>query len=206
MHHYDYKQIISENKKLTEENIKLRLENWQLNHLRLENQQLRSLLEFKKNALYSAITGEVIGFDYSENRKIIFVDLGFKEGVYKEMVCLNSAGLIGKVIEVGESISKIMCINDPNSRVPAMTEDTQEIGLVYGTMEGDKLQMKFISSESKTKIGAVVVTSGLGNIYPKGIVIGEIKDIINYGFYKTAIIKPKVNFLKPRTVILLKQK
>lgn len=185
---------------------KLRLENWQLNHLRTENQKLRSLLEFKKHIPYSTITGEVIGFDYSENRKIIFVSLGEKEGVHKEMVCVDSEGLVGKVIEVGDHISKIMCINDPFSRVPAMTEDTYEAGLVYGTIKGEELQMRFIPSSSTIKIGTRVITSGAGIIYPKGIPIGEISGIVNSEFYKTAIIKPAVDFSKLNTVLLIKQK
>ncbi|MCM8765724.1 MAG: rod shape-determining protein MreC [Candidatus Omnitrophica bacterium] len=204
LHHTDYQRIIKENKLLSEENIRLRLENSQLNYLREENQQLRDLLSFKENTPFSTLAAEVIGFDYSETRRLIFLASGAKEKMRKEMVCLNQQGLIGKVIEVGEGFSKVMCINDPNSRVPAKTEDTQEFGLVYGPLKGDYLRMRFLPKESKTKIGAHVFTSGLGSVYPKGITIGIIAEIIDEGFYKTALIKPMVDFSKLETVVCIK--
>lgn len=203
-HYSDYKKLITENKNLTEEITKLKLENSQLNYLRNENERLRNLLNFKKQIPYSTIAGEVIGFQYSENRKIIFISRGEKDGVFKNMVCLNQAGLIGKVIETSENTSTVMCINDPNSRVPAKTVDTEDFGLVYGTTKGELLQMKFLPKDTQTKIGSLVVTSGLGSIYPKGIVIGEICAIRDEEFYKTAFIKPAFNFSSLEVVLLVK--
>ncbi|MCM8779412.1 MAG: rod shape-determining protein MreC [Candidatus Omnitrophica bacterium] len=204
LHPVDYRSIVQENRLLNEENIKLRLENSQLNYFRQENQQLRSILGLKQQLPFSTLTAEVIGFDYSENRRILFVTSGGREGMRKDMVCLNHQGLVGKVIEVGDNFSKVMCINDPNSRVPGKIEDTQEGGLVYGPLKGKYLRMKFLPQESKTHPGARVFTSGWGSIYPKGIIIGIIREIVNEGFYKTALIKPAVDFSKLETVICIK--
>lgn len=206
LHYSDYHKLISENKTLTAENIELKLYKTQLDYLRDENEKLRNLLDFKKQMSYTTVVGEIIGFSYSESEKIIFISRGEKDGVSKNMVCLGMNGLIGRVVEVGESISKIMCINDPNSKVPAKTVDTNDFGLICGIPKGDFLEMRFLPKDSRTRIGAQVVTSGLGKIYPHGMLIGEIYEIKEEEFFKVAYVKPMFNFLSLEIVLLVKQK
>lgn len=205
IHHSDYKRLITENKLLSQKNMELSLENSNLNYLRQENENLRFMLDFKKRLPYESLPAEVIGLDYTANRRIIFLDRGSEGKVFENMVCLNSDGLIGKVIEAGNNISKVICLNDPNSRIPAKLENTQEQGLVYGTIRGDFLQMRYLSRDTKAEVGNLVVTSGLGSIYPRGIRIGKISEVKTEGFYKTAIVAPAVDFLRLEEVLLIKK-
>jgi len=185
--------------------MELNLENSQLLYLKNENDSLRSLLDFKKQLHYLSIPCEVIGLDYSENRKIIFLNRGGEDNISENMVCLNSKGLIGKVVEVGNNLCEVICLNDPNSRIPAKTEQSQEQGIVYGTAKGNILEMRYLSKDTKTELGEMVITSGLGSIYPKGILIGKISSTRIDGFYKTATITPAVNFFNLEEVLLIRK-
>ncbi|MCX5656855.1 MAG: rod shape-determining protein MreC, partial [Candidatus Omnitrophica bacterium] len=134
--------------------------------------------------------------------RIIFLDRG-TDYVKENMVCLNSWGLIGKVFEVGKDFSKCICLNDLNSRVPAKVERTQEQGLVYGTINGIRLEMKYLNKHSAAQTGDRIITSGLGEVYPPGILIGTISELRTDANYKIAVILPAVDFLKLEEILLL---
>jgi rod shape-determining protein MreC len=202
----DYENIINENKILRQKNTELNFENASLRYLEQENERLELLLGFKKQLPYTSMAAWVIGLDYSGNRKILFLDKGLNDLVKENMACLNSQGLIGKVVEAGKGISKVICLNDPNSRVPARIERTQEQGLVYGTTTDTELEMRYLPKQSRAEIGDVVVSSGLGGIYPKGIMIGRISEIKEADFYNTALILPSVDFLGLGGILLIEKK
>lgn len=185
--------------------MKLSLENSHLRYLKEENERLRTILDFKKQLPYASLVAEVIGLDYANNRRVIFLDRGSNDKVAEQMVCLNSDGLIGKVIDTGKHISKAICLNDPNSRVPARIDNSGEQGLVYGTIKGDYLEMRYLSKKTKAKLGDRIITSGLGSIYPKGILIGKISEIKVDGFYKTAMVIPAVDFYRMEEVLLIRK-
>ncbi len=202
IHHSDYKKLIGENKILQQKNAALSVENASLKYLRQENDNLLELLNMKKRLPYSSMASRVIGIDYSDTGRIIFLDRG-RNYVKENMVCLNSRGLIGKIFEVEKEFSKCICLNDLNSRVPAKVERTQEQGLVYGTVNGIRLEMKYLNKNSKIQSGDRIITSGLGEVYPPGILIGTVLELREDANYKIAVILPAVDFLKLEEILLL---
>lgn len=202
LHHSDYKKLIGENKILQQKNAALSTENFSLKYLRQENDNLLTLLNMKRQLPYSSMASRVIGLDYSDTGRIIFLDRG-TDYVKENMVCLNSQGLIGKIFEVEKDFSKCICLNDINSRVPAKVERTQEQGLVYGTIKGIRLEMKYLNKNSKAQVGDRIITSGLGEVYPPGILIGTVLELKEDTNYKIAIILPAVDFLRLEEILLL---
>jgi rod shape-determining protein MreC len=160
-----------------------------------ENRRLRSLVGFSSRYALSGIPAETIGRDVADWFSSIQVDKGELDGVKKHMVAVTHEGLVGCVSGVFRNSSRIRLILDYRSAVPAVVSETRSLGIVYGG-EGRLLTMKYISIDSGLKPGFMVYTSGLGTVFPKGILIGEILSLREEvgALFKTAEIKPAVDF------------
>ena len=177
----------------------------QMKELSLENKRLRELAGFRARILYNTVPAQVIGRDPSNWSNIIYIDKGASEGITFKMGITTSNGVVGKVIEAGESVSKVMLINDPDSRIGARVQRSREEGLVCGTLSR-RCRMIYISPDSDVKIGDLVVTSGSGETFADGLLIGKITDIFDDkgGLYRSAVIKPAGDLKRLEEVLCIK--
>jgi len=172
--------------------------------LSLENMRLKNLLSFKQNSPNKLIAAKVIGRSADSWSSNIIIDRGTSNGIRRGMVVVNYLGLIGKVIETQISTSKILLISDPNLSVSAIVQRSRQEGLVCGTL-GNHLIMKYLPEESDINMQDTIITSGLNDVYPKGIIIGT---VINMGkefsgLSQYAIIKPAVNLSDIEEVLII---
>ncbi len=174
------------------------------NELLMENTRLRSLLGFKESLSYKVIAARVIGRDPSNWSSTIIIDKGSSSGIKIGSACVTFYGLVGRVEETSSSTSKIMLINDPNLSVSAIVQRSRQEGLVCGSL-GGTLLMKYLPKDSDIKVSDKIVTSGLTNIYPKGLPVGWVVDIqeefSNLASY--AIIKPAVDLSALEEVLIV---
>jgi len=193
------------------ENERLRIEagflNNKLNALRevsFENTRLHKLLSFKTNSPLKVIAARVIGRSADSWSKGIIIDKGGSSGIKRSMVAITYLGLVGRVTEVTESTSKISLISDPNLGVSALVQRSRQEGLVCGTL-GTYLIMKYLPLESDIKINDVIITSGLNETYPKGLVIGVVVDIRGEfsGLSRYVVIRPAVNLSNVEEVLII---
>jgi rod shape-determining protein MreC len=169
-----------------------------------ENARLKNLLSLKNNTPYKVITARVIGRDPSNWSSAIIIDKGSLQGVKKDCPSISFLGLVGRVVEVESSISKVMLINDPNLSVSAITQRSRQEGLVCGSL-GGALIMKYLPKESDIKINDIVVSSGLTKIYPKGLLIGTVIDLGEEfsSLSKYAVVKPAVELGSLEEVLVI---
>ncbi len=196
---YDhYKRLKKEN-----ELLKSQLLKWQ--EANLENTHLKSLLDFKKNSSYSLVAAKVIGRDPSGWTSAIIVDKGQQDGIKRGMPVISSLGIVGKVLEVGKTASKIILLNDPSFAVAGVAERSREAGLVLGTLQGI-CRMRYLSAQADIKVGDRIVTSSLSSFFPEGLFIGEVISVSESQSSPTleCLIKPAVS---PSTVeeVLIKK-
>lgn len=153
----------------------------------LENDRLRKLLNFKRQSSFKTTAVRIIEKDPSIWRHTVIINKGRLEGLYPNMPAVSSGGLCGIVSEVGKSISRVILINDPNFRVNVFIQRTRDEGVLEGSIEGF-CRIKYLPLNTRTKIGDIVITSGLGKIFPKGILIGRVKSLQtdNLGLYMNA--------------------
>ncbi|HPZ07931.1 MAG TPA: rod shape-determining protein MreC [Candidatus Eremiobacteraeota bacterium] len=198
------KETIEENRKLKEEIGKLTRENQILKEAFEENKQFKSLLDLKNTLQMDTLPALVIGREPNSWFKSITIDKGYIEGISKNMIVLDDRGLIGKVAVVSPHKSKVMLITDSESAVPATIRETRDNGIVYGT--GNTCEMKYITSDSEIKTGYTVITSGMGMIYPKGLVIGKIINIYpsNDKLFQTAEIALSVKIGALENILIIK--
>jgi rod shape-determining protein MreC len=169
-----------------------------------ENSRLNNLLNLKKNTPYKVIAARVIGRDPSNWFSAVIIDKGKEAGIKKDFACVSFLGLVGRVVEVGKLTSKVMLLNDPNLSVSAITQRSRQEGLVCGSL-GGALIMKYISRESDITVNDTVVSSGLTEIYPKGLLIGTVVEIGEEfsSLSRYAIIKPAVDLKSLEEVLVI---
>ncbi len=180
--------------------------------LKSENNKLRELLD-KTESLkaFNPIHATVIARNPDQWEEKIILDKGSSHGVQKNMAVMTAKGLVGKITLVTPFTSEVELLNtnNPNYRVSAMVLGEKE---AYGLIEGfdeerNDLIMKRIDSSLKVKEGELVVSSGLGGIFPKGVPIGEITEVStdDYGLTKMAFVKPSADFSILEHVVIAKR-
>lgn len=198
--HYHF----SENKRLTKEVDSLKQKINQAQELYIENRRLQALLSFKSDYARHLVAARVIARDPAYWSSVIIIDKGKDDKISENQAVISPAGLVGKVIEAGNSSSKIMLINDINFGISAIVQESREEGLVSGTLE-NKLIMRYLPPECEVKVGDVIITSGLTRIFPKGIIVGRVSEVGKEfsGLSTFCLIKPAVNLSRLEEVLVI---
>jgi len=183
-----------ENKALEKENQRLKGSLFEKDALEQENTRLRDLLDLKGRAEFRTVAASVIGRDFGLFGTYLILDRGRTNGISKDDPVMTSAGLAGRVLEIGQYASRAILLNDPDLAVPAINVRTGEQGLVSGSLDG-RCKLRFLDPDSDIAEGDMVATSGLNMTYPENIPIGRVKlvGMESSGLSKFAIIEPEVN-------------
>ena len=202
----------AENEELKAKIELLEAENKRLSLYEEENKRLSQLLEIsQKYAEYDTTGADIIAKDPGNWYYTFIIDKGTKDGLSSDMVLVSSGGLVGKITESGYIYSKAQSILDSRSSVAAMSLRTGDLGVVkgdYSLMDDGLCKMEYIDAESEIMKGDEIVTSNLSDIYPPGITIGYVKEIVtdNNGLTKYAIIEPDVDFKHLSTLLVVLDK
>ena len=204
------RQLDEENKRLRSDNELLRQQVRALSETGRENLRLHQLLTFKDHTNFKTLGARVIGRDTSNWWRSIQIDRGAQDGLHENLPVLNADGLIGKVVSVTAGEARVLLLTDPNCKASALLQDSREHGVVGGTEVALTLEprclMTFVDRKAKIKAGEAVITSGLGGIFPKGILIGTaIFARLNpqTGMYQDIDVKPAVDFHNLEEVIVI---
>ncbi|AIL13060.1 hypothetical protein IM40_05330 [Candidatus Paracaedimonas acanthamoebae] len=151
------------------------MEEWALkaHALALENQQLRQLLKISPDPQISYITAPVLGVVHAPYTKTIVLGAGSKKGIKLRQPVVIGQHIVGRIVEVSEQASRVLLIQDVNSHIPVILEKSKVQGIASGDGESH-LIIKFFEMEAKAKIGELIFTSGVGGVYPKGYLIGQV--------------------------------
>jgi rod shape-determining protein MreC len=173
---------------LKRENERLRMQIMQSNLVWLENLDLRQALGWKQQTQWDLRFARVTLREPANWWRTIQIDLGQRDGVVTNLPVLTSEGLVGKVDQVGLWNSRVVLMGDPNCRVSAVVEDdqSQDGGIVQADsssiLDPSIVELTFLGGQSVAKPGALVVTSGQGGVFPKGIPIGKVIETRSVGF------------------------
>ncbi|HRW10488.1 MAG TPA: rod shape-determining protein MreC [Caldilineaceae bacterium] len=194
---------------LEEINASLRAEIFRLSEVERENENLRRLLAFAETRpglqLRGAqIVARVIGQESTNFLEYIEVDLGAQDGIEEGMPVLTEQGLVGRISEVNNTTAKVLLITDDSSNVNAILQSSRLNGIVQGTPSGDLL-MDFIPQGPVFSVGEVVLTSGIGLSFPRGIPIGRVlerrqRDI---DIFQQAVVRPIIDFRQLEVVAIV---
>jgi rod shape-determining protein MreC len=165
-----------------------------LNECKAENQRLTELLNYKQVMAqrYDLLVASVIARDPDNWFATVTLNRGSREGVRENMAVLTHQGLVGRVINATEERCEVLLITDPRSGVGALIQEIRTPGIVEGNVGSTgTARIIHIPNDAQVAEGQVVVTSGNGSIYPKGLPIGRIVSVSDEsaGLFKRADIQ-----------------
>lgn len=173
----EYKRILEENRKLKNENVKLDMAIEFNKTLAEENKRLQELLKMKETVALDLKVAKVNFRSPSNLYERFYINLGTKDGMQKNMIVLAGKTLIGKIGKVYEDYSLVDMVTGENFNLSVLTEN-QMLGIAKGSDEGTgELYFEPNTFENTLQLGEKVYTSGISEIYPKGLYVGYISEI-----------------------------
>lgn len=161
---------------LEQQNQELRARLAELEEARQENERLRALVDFAEERKFAKLGAEVIRRPISIWEGVIVIDRGSNDGIEPGMPVIAAQGLVGQVADVAAHSSSVRLVTDQMSGVAAIVQSSRTPGVVRGSVEGS-LSFDFIDRNYLPVAGDVAITSGIGGVYPGGIVIGDVVSV-----------------------------
>jgi rod shape-determining protein MreC len=206
---FHFNEVKMENEELRKRNAELEGKALMYDSVKNENDRLVKDLEFiKRNAAYDYVMCQIINISGNSILDGYVIDKGTKDGVIKGRVVATAEGLVGQVTTTYETWSIVQNLSNENIGVGAMIQSTGEKGIIRGYKDSSKnplAKMFYVPIESQIKKGDVIVTSGDGYKYPKGIRIGEVIEVEEdrARVMKNAVIKPYVDLNRLEEVFII---
>jgi rod shape-determining protein MreC len=172
----------------------------------LENERLKQLLSLKSKLQIPTVAATVIGEDSAPWHRSIVIDRGSVDGLAEGLPVMATSGVVGRVVKVAANSSRILLLTDHASSIAAMIQRSRARGVLKG--EGGACSLEFTVREDDVKVGDIVITSGVGGVFQKGEILGEVTMVKKgeYGMFQTIDVRPAVNTFHLEEVLVLLQR
>lgn len=202
--YFSFVDLREENSRLKKEIDDLRMQNDLYRELASTHGRLRELLQFKESIRSPMAAAQVIGRDPTGRFESILIDKGGSAGLTLNMPVLDARGVLGRVVAVSPHYSKVLLIIDQNSAVDCLIQRTREKGILKG-LPSQMCRLHYVSRAADVAVGDKIVTSGMDRIYPKGLPVGEVTEIVDtpWEFFKDVRVRPSADFAKLEEVLVL---
>lgn len=191
----DLRHVRQQNQELKERVNRLQLEQAGLLEDARQGQRLQALLGFKEHYIYSTVPAQVIGTSGTDQSRILTIDKGSKDGLKPDMAVITPDGIVGKLRDVFGHTSQVLVINDQTSGAGVLLESTRLRGVLRGNALGQPQIINMLPDE-RVKPGEHVITSGGDQIYPRGLPVGVVAQVVEDTSnppYVDIVIKPAAN-------------
>lgn len=192
-----------ENRRLAEQIREMSTRLAAMEELEQENERLMALLNLRKNVRERMVTARIIGEDVTPWFRTLTIDRGSDDGLGDGMPVLAAGGVVGQTVKVTANSSRVMLLTDNASGIAAVIQRSRARGVVKG--KGDNLcSLEFAMRGEDVQVGDQVVTSGVGGLFPKGHLIGEVTMVKKgeYGVFQTVTIRPAVTIARLEEVVV----
>jgi len=169
--------VRQENRDLKAQLERLRIEQVRMQEDAAQGRRLQAVLKFKEQFISQTVAAQVIGSSGSEQSRVIYIDKGANDGLTQDMPVITPDGVVGKLVRVLGSTSQVLLITDPTWGVGGVLEKSRLQGIVKGTPSGD-LKFSNILADEKVEPGERVLTSGGDRIFPKGLPLATVSELL----------------------------
>lgn len=197
-------QVRSENLRLRQQLAEVQGELHRYQEAYLQQQRLHDLLSFRSPVFSTPLVAEVVGIDPSQWAEVVTVNKGAQNQVRKDMAVVTHRGLVGRTIEISPHYSTVLLLTDRRSAVDALVQRTRARGIVVGKSRR-LCELRYVDFHADIRVGDAIISSGLGEVYPKGLLIGTVVAVHqkSYGLFHNVEVKPAVNLAKLEEVLVL---
>jgi rod shape-determining protein MreC len=172
-------ELERDNASLKVENRSLKATNQALRDVEHEVNRLRRALAYRERSVFRLVPAEIVTRDSSTWWRTVTINQGKNDHIESDMPVVTDEGLVGKTTTVGENISIVLLLSDENCRVAATVEGSKEQGIVSGERVSASvtpaLDLNFLTKQANLQPGMRVYTSGVGGVFPSGLLIGTVQ-------------------------------
>jgi rod shape-determining protein MreC len=170
----------------------------------LEAERLKKLLSIKDDYDYHLISARVIGREQAALSKTVLINKGTAHGLKADMPVLAKPGLIGRVVDVSWHAAKVLLLIDESSNIDATVQRSRVQGIIHGAGSRGCV-LKYVSKAQDVKENDVIVSSGIGGIFPKGLMLGVVSQVDRQetGLFLKIKVAPSIDFSKLEEVSVL---
>ena len=201
----DRSRLRQENLELT---ARLRLANLQLQRfaaLEDENRRLRDMRENSAGVADRVLVASILNVDLDPFRHRVLVDKGAREGVFKGQAVLDAEGIFGQVAKVHAETAEVILISDAEHAIPVQSNRSGLRTIAVGTGDSDRLSLPFVTVESDLKVGDLLISTGIGGVFPRGYPVAEVTRVDRTAAATFALVdaRPTARLDRNREVLLV---
>ncbi len=184
-------------------NRELRAQLVAVNEIKLENRRLKKLLDFVEDDPRRVLPALVVAEDASSWARTIVIDKGVSQGVHEGLPVVVAEGVVGRVIKAAANSSRVLLVTDASSSVAGLVQRTRTRGVARGN--GLQLKLEYALRSDPVERDDLVVTSGMGGVFPKGLVVGWVASVHRdaFGLFQQIDLTPAVDFSRLEEVLVL---
>lgn len=191
-----------ENQQLEGQLVQAQFRIQQLSAEAAETERLRALLDFKSHAGFQTVAAEVIASSPGEGASAVYIDKGADANLANDLPVITPLGVVGKVIAVYPHTAQVLLLSDLSSGVGAMLGSDHVQGVLKGSGDGF-CRLDYIMNEDSAAVGEQVLTSGLDQIYPKGLRLGTVVKVGDGNIYKSIAVRPAAELDRLENVLVV---
>ncbi len=204
LNYFDLVDVRQENWRLKSKIDALKMENNRYREQLTTHKRLQELLQFRQTINRSVLAAQVIGRDPTGWFSSIVIDKGKNTGLAVNMPVVNASGVVGRIVSVSPNYAKVLLIIDQNSAVDCLIQRSRDRGMLKGWSAG-LCRLDYVAKSSDVLIEDVVITSGLGGLFPKGLSVGQVANVTETAgeLFKHVEVSPAVDFSKLEEVLVI---
>ncbi len=202
-------EVLAENERLKEQLNQLRQSVVDYDDMKAENELYRAYYQIEDAySDYELVSAFVIGRDPLEKYYSFTVDRGTRDGVKVDDVVISPEGAVGRVTAVAYNYAEVLTILDPAVSMGCTVSRTRDIGLAEGESllaQENRLKMSYLAREARVAAGDLVVTTGLGGVFPAGLIVGTVEDVLPESSGKSmyAVVEPTADVRNITSVFII---
>lgn len=176
----------------------------QLKEVEIENDRLRHSLEFRKQLPFKFLSAHVIAHDVSSDYVGLRIDQGSDHGIQIGLGVVTPQGVVGRVLRVTPKFSDVVTLVDPTSNIDITVQRSRARGIVTGQAKKLNCKLKYIDRNEDVQVDDVLVSSGFGDIFPKGLPVGNVLMVTPSpsGVMQTVLVKSVVDIYRLEEVLI----
>jgi rod shape-determining protein MreC len=201
-------QTEQENKRLMKALIQLNQENIRLRETASANERLRKVLQLKSELPAPSQVAEVVGRGPSPFFQTLYINKGRKDGLIRGMPVLLPDGVVGRLEKTSGYFSQVVLLNDPGFAVDCLAQRSRVRGVLTGIPGGGNCQVKYIARTEDIRAGDIMITSGLDQVFPKGLILGRVLRVDSRvkGLFLFVEVVPECKASQIEEVLILQKK